>query len=122
MLTSGHGDQGTWQVGVKWISARPPFKNDACSLVDQKVQDGQVDVELLLFLVVHPPSQDMQTLSWLAVAVMEAVERVSQFLLQVSHGRIVDGSCGQHGEWRIISGQDKAQEGLSRSGGVDAAM
>ncbi|KAH4065130.1 hypothetical protein HBH95_102270 [Parastagonospora nodorum] len=112
MHTSGHSDQGTWQVRMKRVSTGPPFKDDTGGFVDEKVQDGQVDIKLLFIFVVHSPGKNMQTLDGVSIAVVETVEGVSQFLLQVSHGRVVEGSCGQHGDEGIISGQDKAQEGL----------
>ena len=34
----------------------------------------------------------------------------------------MDGSCSQHGDRRDIEEEDKAREGQSRSGCVDAAM
>jgi hypothetical protein len=82
---------------MKWIGTRLPFEDYASRFVHQEVQDGQVNVELLLLFILHPPSQYMQTFSWLSIAVMETLESVSQFLLKISHGRIVEGRSGQHG-------------------------
>jgi len=97
---------------MKRINTRPPFEDDAGGFVDEEVEDGQVDIKLLLVFVVHSPGENMQAVDGVSIAVVETVEGVSQFLLQVSHGRVVEGSRGQHGDGGIISGQDKAQEGL----------
>jgi hydroxymethylglutaryl-CoA reductase len=107
------------------IGTRLPFEYQTRCLVDQKVQDGQIDIELLGVFILHPPGQDMQALARLAVTGVQAGQGGLEFLLQVSHGRVVKGSSGQHEDEkrRSAAGQDKKREGLSRRyGSVDAAM
>jgi hypothetical protein len=84
------------------IGARLPFEHQTSCFVDQKVQDGQIDIELLLLFILHSPGQDMQALARLAVAGMQARQGGLEFLLQVSHGRVVKGCSGQHEDerWR----------------------
>ena len=40
-----------------WVTAGLPLKDQAGRLEDEKVEDRQIDVELVLFLVFHAPGQ-----------------------------------------------------------------
>lgn len=78
------------------VGARSPFEYQAGGLVDQEIQDGQVDVKLV-FLVFHAPGEVEEAVLG-AIAMLGSGERVSQLLLQVSHGWVLEACGGQHGE------------------------
>lgn len=40
-----------------WVTAGLPLKDQAGRLEDEKIEDGQIDVELVLVLVLHAPGQ-----------------------------------------------------------------
>ena len=40
-----------------WVTAGLPLKDEASRLEDEKVEDGQIDMELVLFVVFHTPGQ-----------------------------------------------------------------
>jgi hypothetical protein len=52
--TSGHVDECIGQIGMIRVTACSPFEYQANGLVNEKVQDSQVDIELVFFFVFHP--------------------------------------------------------------------
>lgn len=56
------------------VGARPPFKDKICGFEGEKVQDGQIDVELVLFLCLHLPSEGEEACKWLALCVSTALD------------------------------------------------
>ena len=113
IVTGRHVDEGVWQVGVIGITTRPPLKDQANGLVDEKVEDGQINVKLVVVLILHAPCEVQVALSWQSVGGMA-----------VWH--CLGWVCGESGRERLVgSGQHESRRQESRIGvgvGVGVAV
>ena len=78
--------------------ARSPLEDKIGCLEGQKVQDGQINIELIFFLGLHLSSEGVEACERLTLPSSTARDGASELALQVPHACVLTVLHSQHGE------------------------
>lgn len=69
-LTSGHCDERIWKIRLILVGSGVPLEHRSSRPVQQEIEYGEVDIELVLIFVLHAPSQIEEAYTRLAIALV----------------------------------------------------